>query len=315
MTSLTVIVPATNNPSTIESCLASIHAARGCPEEVLVVSEPAHSGPAGARNLGAEQATGDVLVFIDADVSIHSDSLERIKAAFEANPALTAVFGSYDDSPTAPGLVSKFRNLLHHHLHQQSPGRAFTFWAGLGAVRRSDFCAIGGFDVNRFPQPSVEDIDLGMRLSSQGALIILDPDLQCSHHKSWTIREMIRTDFKYRGAPWVALLIRQKRLGDKWQTTVLNLAWLHRLSALCSGVFVAGLIAREPPVWVPALVALLGLNRSFYRLLLRRVGPARLAPCIALHIIHHMTCAAAVPAGISAYLLEKRRKGELTPVE
>ena len=34
-------------------------------------------------------------------------------------PASTALFGSYDDAPAAPGLVSQFRNLLHHYVHQQ----------------------------------------------------------------------------------------------------------------------------------------------------------------------------------------------------
>ena len=54
-------------------------------------------------------------------------------------PALTAVMGSYDDTPSEPGLVSQYRNLLHHFVHQVGREKASTFWAGCGAVRRGAF--------------------------------------------------------------------------------------------------------------------------------------------------------------------------------
>ena len=46
------------------------------------------------------------------------------------------LFGSYDDDPPAPGLVSRYKNLLHHHVHQNGRPDASTFWAGCGAIRR-----------------------------------------------------------------------------------------------------------------------------------------------------------------------------------
>ena len=88
-----------------------------------------------------------------------------------ADPGLVAVFGSYDDDPPADGAVSTFRNLLHHHVHQAAAGPASTFWAGLGALRRDAFLASGGFDERRYPASSVEDIELGMRLSAAWAVV------------------------------------------------------------------------------------------------------------------------------------------------
>ena len=41
---------------------------------------------------------------------------------------------------------------------------ARTVWAGLGAIRRKAFEAIKGFDADRYPRPSIEDIELGDRL-------------------------------------------------------------------------------------------------------------------------------------------------------
>src|SRR5207248_11244099 len=128
--------PATDGSPTLDRCLDSL---RSGADELVVVTEPAGAGPAEARNLGAARATGDVLVFVDSDVVVHPDALERMRAAFAGDETLTAVFGCYDDAPEADGVVSRFRNLLHHHVHRAAAGQADTFWAGLGAVRSRAF--------------------------------------------------------------------------------------------------------------------------------------------------------------------------------
>ena len=89
-------------------------------------------GPAYARNRGFEVARGEIVVFIDSDVRVHPDTLSGFAECFEREPEVAAVFGSYDDDPPAPGIVSQYRNLLHHYVHQQSAGDAETFWAGCG---------------------------------------------------------------------------------------------------------------------------------------------------------------------------------------
>lgn len=296
-----MIVPATNRPSTLPGCLEAIHAAKRPSDEVIVIEEPADAGPALARNRGAERARGDVLVFVDADVNIHPDALRRIRTALEADPGLTAVFGSYDATPPDEGVISAFRNLLHHHVHQRSPGPASTFWAGLGGIRREAFLAVGGFDAQRYRLPSIEDIDLGMRLASADARIELDPQIQGTHLKAWSLAEMVRTDFDRRGVPWVALLLRQGSA-----PTALNLGWRHRLSALTTVVAMSGAITRRPRLAAGAVLALVALNGSFYALLARRRGPHEAAVGIGLHALHHLTAVAAVPIGILAHLRESR---------
>ena len=174
---------------------------------MLVVTDPS-LGASDARNAGAARATGDVLVFVDADVRVHPDALGRIRAAFDADPSLTALHGSYDDSPSHRSTVSAFRNLLHHHVHQANPGPAETFWTGLGAVRRDAFLAVGGFDAERYPHPSIEDIELGHRLVAAGGTLVLDPTVQGTHLKRWTLRSMVHTDFARRAVPWIALQVR-----------------------------------------------------------------------------------------------------------
>jgi GT2 family glycosyltransferase len=300
MTTLTVIVPATNRPSTLLRATAAIARATSPPEELIVVDDPPSLSAVAARNAGARLARGELVVFIDADVEIHADVFTRIRAVFDADPGLTAVFGSYDDAPSAQGTVSAFRNLLHHHVHQNGGGPAETFWAGLGAVRRDAFLAAGGFDAGRFRHPSIEDIELGARLTARGARIRLDPTIRGTHLKAWTLRSMVWTDFARRGIPWVALQLREGR-----SSTALNCGWHHRLSA---GVALAGAgsaLQRRPGRVAASGLALAALNHAFYALLLRRRGRRQAALGVGLHALHHLTAVAAVPAGVLVHARER----------
>ncbi len=297
MTSVSAIVPATNRPETLERCRDALLRCEAPADEIILVCEPADANAAAARNAGARRATGEVLLFVDSDVVVADDAVARVRAAFSAEPGLVALFGSYDDAPSAPGVVSAFRNLLHHHVHQQSPGPATTFWTGLGAVRREAFETAGGFDET---VSYMEDIDLGMRLAGGGARIVLDPELLGTHLKPWSVWSMVRTDFASRGVPWVRLLLRHRHSAG-----ALNLSWRHRLSAIASIAGVGGLVVGRPRLALASGAALIGLNRDFYALLLRRRGPLEAGAGVGLHALHHLAGAAAVPVGVALHLRDE----------
>jgi Glycosyl transferase family 2 len=300
---LTAIIPATDDPPTLPICLAAIRAASDGPEETIVIVEPHSAGPASARNSGARQAAGDVLVFVDSDVDVHADVFGRIREAFEREPELVALFGSYDDAQHG-STVSAFRNLLHHHVHQQNAGRASTFWAGLGAVRRRAFLVAGGFDERRFPEPSIEDIELGMRLAADGAWIELDPSLQATHLKQWPLLGMLHTDLFRRGAPWVALLIERRST-----SSALNLGLRERTSAAAAlGVLVA-VATRRRRAALGTAILFVSLNRRFYALLLRKRGPKDMALGILLHLLHQLVAVASVPLGVRLHLERSHERG------
>jgi len=297
---LSVIIPATDRRSTLGGVLLSVAAAAEAAEEVIVI-ETRGAGPAAARNEGARRAAGDILVFVDSDVEIHPDALSRIRRAFRCDPGLTAVFGSYDDRP-AGNASSRFRNLLHHHVHQEGAGQASTFWAGLGAVRRDAFLRAGGFDADRYPSATMEDIELGMRISGAGGRILLDPLLRGTHMKEWSVRDMVSADLLRRGTPWVRLLLRRREF-----STALNLGWRQRLSALlCIGLAVS--LARSRPAHgAAALTGFLGLNHRFHLLLWRRAGVRTAALGVPLHVLHHLTAVAAVAVACGLELLDLPR--------
>ena len=161
---VSIIIPVHNGAALLERSLAAITWATPAPLEVIVVDDGStdgsgeiarrygakvletgrRSGPARARNLGARAARGDIVLFIDADVRVREATVARVGRAFEADPELDALIGSYDDHPAAPGFVSQYKNLLHSFVHQTGARHASTFFSGCGAIRRDVLLAHGG---------------------------------------------------------------------------------------------------------------------------------------------------------------------------
>jgi GT2 family glycosyltransferase len=254
----------------------------------LLLNTGLRQGPAAARNLAARSARGELLLFVDADVELHPDAIARFRARFRSDPGLTALFGSYDDHPAAPGLVSRYRNLLHHHTHSSHPGAATTFWAGCGAVRRHAFWAAGGFDAGAYKRPCIEDIEFGLRLSDTGNRIELDPTIQGTHHKCWTLRSMLATDILHRAIPWSRLVLRR---GSR--SSQLNLDPAARLSALLTLILALISLALPfvPALWpwpLLALAVIVLLNREFYALCFRRGGALLALTAIPLHALYFL---------------------------
>jgi cellulose synthase/poly-beta-1,6-N-acetylglucosamine synthase-like glycosyltransferase len=178
---------------TLERAVRAVECAASPPEEVIVIDDPEHRVSAAARNAGARRAAREILVFVDADVKIHADAFARIRAAFDGDPTLTAVFGAYDDESNGGSVISDFRNLLHHHVHRQSAVFATTFWTGLGAVRRDAFLRVGA-STRRWRGSETSTSVCALR--REGGVIVLDPSIQGKHLKRWTLTSMIGKDLR-----------------------------------------------------------------------------------------------------------------------
>lgn len=266
--------------------------ARAHADHVLVTPNGPR-GPAFARNLGSTVARGDVLVFVDADVVVASATLSQFATIFDTQPGTAAAFGAYDLAPRAPGLVSQYRNLLHHYVHSQNPGDATTFWAGCGAVRRELFAALGGFDAKRYPRPQIEDIELGYRIAATGQRILLAPEIQGKHLKRWSLTNMLRTDLRERAVPWMRLLLERK---DVASDGPLNLRVLEKVLTGLAGASVLFLIAMLVTGDLRWLFAMLGAfviivvgNASLIGWFARVRGPLFAAGVIPLRLLFYFT--------------------------
>lgn len=253
---LSVVVPAYNGTGVLPHCFEAL-AASDLPRsewELVVVDDSSTDataelagtvadrvvrlqggprGPAFARNRGCEQAVGEVYVFIDADVCVHSDTLSRFARHFR-DTDVGSVFGAYDDEPHHPDFLSQYRNLLHRYHHVRGAGDAKTFWAGCGAIRASAFDEVGGYDEARYPKPQIEDIELGYRLGDHGHRIVIDPAIQAKHLKRWAFGNMVRTDVFDRGIPWMRLL------GERQGGEALNVGPVEKIKTAAVGLGLAG---------------------------------------------------------------------------
>lgn len=272
-----------------------------CADRVVRLPAPPR-GPGGARNAAAEVARGDWLVFVDADVRVHPDTLERFaEHADRRDPALVAVFGSYDSQPAASGLITEYRNLLHRYVHLRGAGGAETFWAGCGAVRTDAFRAAGGFDTVRFPRPQIEDIDLGYRLRDAGGRITLDPTIQGTHLKRWRFWQMLRTDLRDRGVPWMRLLLERRGRTP----ASLNAGAHERLKVVLvvlALLALAGSLPLESPLLALAgvilLTAVVAMNGAAYAWFARERGLAFAIAVVPLHLIYYASNAISATIGL-----------------
>lgn len=264
---ISVIMPAYNAAHYLELSLPPLIAMRerGELEEVFVVDDcspdpsnaaaaerlgatvirmPKNGGPGAARNHAATLARGDILWLVDADVVAHETGAAVLKREF-ADDRVGAVFGSYDRDPPAENFASQYKNLVHRYYHQRGREDSETFWSGCGAVRRSVYLELGGFDGARYGRPSIEDIEFGHRMRQAGWLIRLAHDLLGTHLKRWTLAEVVRTDIFQRAVPWSHLILSGRGMSDD-----LNVSGAERIKALVAGLWWLSVFAAlAPPLW------------------------------------------------------------------
>jgi len=215
---ISVIVPAFNARDTIADCLAAIRAqvrlepgelelivvddgstdgsaeaASGLADKVIRLES--NRGAAAARNRGAGEARGNLLVFVDADVYLEPNALSLFKRLFEERPAISAAVGRYTERPAAPGLVNFYHNAFTRFHHDLSPPEIDWFWGALSAVKKDAFERAGGFD-ERYQGASAEDMEFGGALVRAGFRIVYFPPAAGAHAHDFGFFDMLANDYK-----------------------------------------------------------------------------------------------------------------------
>ncbi len=201
MPEISVVVPVFNSENTLRRCLDALFN-QSVPKEryeVIVIDDGStdstamaaksfhvryffqkNAGPASARNLGARESKGAIILFTDADCVAGRDWIKEMTAPFRADTAVTAVKGAYRTEQKS--IVARFAQLEFEErfeLLKKAPSidMVDTYSA---AYRKEVFLGSGGFDTD-FPVANNEDTELSYRLSKKGHKMVFNPRAVVCH--------------------------------------------------------------------------------------------------------------------------------------
>jgi glycosyltransferase involved in cell wall biosynthesis len=210
---LSIIIPVKNEEHRIGKCLNAISSAKSSSKfEVIVVDNGSTdktvsvvenlghvvlSAPeatiSGLRNLGAKNAKGSILAFVDADVEVSHLWAEFALALFQSFPSLSCVTGEINISPQ-PTWVEKTWGLNR----AKRSGKHVVDWASSMNmfVKKDVFFNVNGFNENLI---TCEDVDLSYRLRQAGMKILYDERVSVTHHgEAKTLLQFFKKE-KWRG--------------------------------------------------------------------------------------------------------------------
>ena len=252
---ISVIIPMYNSQGTIGKCLKSLYNSTYKDFECVVVDDCStdnsvriakkfpckiiklkkNSGPAKARNVGAEKAKGDILFFTDSDVLLNDDALEKTAARFKKNPHLVSIVGIYSIVPANDERFAWFASLQKYSNWMKTKKLTkIPFRTEIGAVRKSVFEEVGEFNT-KYKKADTEDYEFGCRMLKKYD-VLLDKTIQGKHHFP-EFKTIARNYFK-RSSMWFKLFLKRKKFDDVTTTPSMGLSvissFLFLISALVS---------------------------------------------------------------------------------
>lgn len=208
-----IIIPAYNAEKTLGTCLRACLSQDYSDLEVFVIDDGStdgtatsarsvegvtvHSqtnrGPAAARNAGARLATGDVLLYTDADCIPRADWVSCLVKTFDEG--VVAVGGTYDIANPSSRLARVVQaEIAGRHLKLQ---REVDFLGSFNvAYLRGPFEAVGGFD-ETYRQASGEDNDLAYRLHELSGKLLYNPNAVVAHYHPERLLLYLRTQARH----------------------------------------------------------------------------------------------------------------------
>jgi glycosyltransferase involved in cell wall biosynthesis len=243
---VTVVVPTRDAARTLALCLRSIRAQTHPAIELIVVDNRSADGTwelarqladvalrggperSEQRNLGIARAKGEWILWIDADMELRPDVVERALAAVRAAGAGGAFIPERSDgSGFWTGCRTLERRCYQHEPRIEAPR----------LLRRAELERVGGFRCG----PGVEDAELRTRLRAAGVRLVWADTLIVHHEGRLTLGGVARKRFYY-GKSIPALLGAQPGALSSQLGATLGAYWRHRRLLAADPAHAAGLL-------------------------------------------------------------------------
>lgn len=266
-----IIVPTFNGASRIGSCLdALLEQTAGRDAEILVVDDgstdntvdvvrrystvvlinQANAGPAAARNRGAMESSGKVILFTDDDCIAASCWVNSMLQPFD-DPEVVGAKGAYRTRQKS--LVARFVQIEYEDRYRLMNGADSIDFVDTysAAFRRERFFEMDGYDTS-FPVACAEDIELSYRMSNSGWKMKFAPEAIVYHTHPETLRAYLAKKYKF--AFWRVIAVRKnprKGIKDSHTPQLMKLELLFAPALLFAVLFDA---AARPHVSASLLV-------------------------------------------------------------
>ncbi|WP_322799025.1 glycosyltransferase family 2 protein [Thermoflexus sp.] len=149
--------------------------------QVRKLTTAEHVFPGAARNLGAEQAEAEVLIFLDADCIPQSGWLTGLLNAWKNYPEAGAISGAM--LPQSISFIQHCEQIarFHEYLSHNPPGERGVLASFSLLVPYQVWRLSGGFNPHLW---ATEDLDFTLRLRRMGWRLIFEPKSVVFHHSN-----------------------------------------------------------------------------------------------------------------------------------
>jgi GT2 family glycosyltransferase len=224
---ISVIIPHHDDKNNLEHCLEALFRDLPANAEVIVVDDGSiapslsllkkypfkllelrdNKGPAYARNWGARESQGSLLMFIDADCIPMPGWVNCFVRALREEPQKKAVITGRLESP--PEFMARCHAYAGYGFVLGGPARQTTHLnTACAALHKNAFRDVGGFSEDM--QVS-EDCDLGFKLIEHGYGLFFEPSIHVFHaHGIRTLRELMAKHYEWGRHVGLTLMRRHK---------------------------------------------------------------------------------------------------------
>ena len=212
MAEVSIIIPMHNATDYIEKCLSGISRQSKKNIEIILVDDGSTDdtvqkaekygfrivmlknggNPSKARNFGSKKASGNIFIFVDSDIVLKPDSIERIVSKFSRRGVIS-VSGVYTKETPAAGFFSQLQNLILCYRLSKLPEIVTFTNSAFCAIKRDAFETIHGYNEG---MSYFEDVEIGNRLTRNGYKLRIDSSLSVTHLKNFNHWSLICDYFK-----------------------------------------------------------------------------------------------------------------------